>query len=100
MKLWLIEQSKCTGPDTYDSAVVVAETEDQARAMHPADGGPLFSDDLTDEECDAMDVREAASPRPLHGRAWTHLADEVFAEYLGEAASGPARVVCASYHAG
>jgi hypothetical protein len=38
-------------------------------------------------------------------RAWTGLpyrspqqADEVIAEYLGEAASGPARVVCASYH--
>jgi hypothetical protein len=37
MKLWLISQDFNTGYDTYDSAVVAAETEDDARNMNPSD---------------------------------------------------------------
>ncbi len=36
MKLWLISQKVNTGYDTYDSAVVAAETEEQARKTSPA----------------------------------------------------------------
>ena len=35
MKLYLISQSTNQEYDTYDSAVVAAETEDDARNMHP-----------------------------------------------------------------
>lgn len=36
MKLYLISQDKNTGWDTYDSAVVAAESEEQARMTHPS----------------------------------------------------------------
>lgn len=36
MKLWLISQTENEGYDTYDSAIVVAESVEQARAIHPS----------------------------------------------------------------
>lgn len=44
LKLWLISQDDNTGYDTYDSAVVAAYTEDEARQINP-DGnwGELWS---------------------------------------------------------
>ena len=36
MKLFLISQDKNEGYDTYDSAVVVAESEKEAREVHPS----------------------------------------------------------------
>jgi len=35
VKLWLILQKANCGYDTYDSAVVAADDEDAARAIHP-----------------------------------------------------------------
>lgn len=35
MNIYLIEQDENTNYDTYDSAIVTAETEDQARLTHP-----------------------------------------------------------------
>lgn len=37
MKLWHISQTVNSGWDTYDSAVVAAETEEDARNIHPSD---------------------------------------------------------------
>jgi hypothetical protein len=47
--LWKIYQSTNTGYDTYDAAVVVAETEDEARRIHPSQylneqGGPWWEE--------------------------------------------------------
>lgn len=36
MKLWLICQNDNNGYDTFDSAVVAAETEEDARSISPA----------------------------------------------------------------
>lgn len=36
MNLYLISQDANTGYDTYDSAVVCAETEEEARLIHPS----------------------------------------------------------------
>lgn len=36
MKLWLISQDNNQAYDTYDAAVVAAETEDDARNTHPS----------------------------------------------------------------
>jgi hypothetical protein len=36
MNLYLISQNVNTGSDTYDSAVVAALSEDDARAIHPS----------------------------------------------------------------
>jgi hypothetical protein len=38
MKLWLLKQFESNGYDTYDSMVVAAETEDDARLIHPSIG--------------------------------------------------------------
>jgi len=37
MNLYLISQTENRGYDRYDAAVVIAETEDEARNMHPMD---------------------------------------------------------------
>jgi hypothetical protein len=42
--LWKITQSENLGYDTYDSAVVVAETEEQARKVHPSEYGEADRD--------------------------------------------------------
>ncbi len=44
MKLFLISQSANNGYDTYDSAVVCAETEDEARHIHPGGGHDWAAD--------------------------------------------------------
>ena len=86
MKLWLISQTVNGGYDTYDSAVVAAETEDAARLTHPDGGMPVnwYVD----------------KPGEFPDRRWT-LPRLVRVEYLGEAREGhPAGVVCASFNAG
>ena len=42
MKLWVISQNTNIGYDTYDSAVVAAETEDDARNIHPSGNNKDF----------------------------------------------------------
>jgi len=37
MNIYLLTQNIVTGYDTYDSAVVAAETEDKARMIHPSE---------------------------------------------------------------
>lgn len=39
LKLWLISQTENSGYDTYDRAVVCAETEEYAKHIHPS-GNP------------------------------------------------------------
>lgn len=79
MKLWLISQEENCGYDTYDSAVVAAETEDAARRTLPSDyerWGRKYS-------------------------AWASSPDNVTAELIGEAAPNvEAGVVLASFNAG
>jgi hypothetical protein len=36
-KLWLIKNEVVTGYDTYDSVIVAADTEDEARMIHPSE---------------------------------------------------------------
>jgi len=78
MQLYLLQQDENCGYDTYDSCVVVAETEDDARLINP-DG--------------------------KWGRTWTAWCkkpEEVAVTELGEAAYGlkGGTVVCASFNAG
>jgi len=35
MNIYLLSQSKTTGYDTYDSAVVISNSEEEARNIHP-----------------------------------------------------------------
>jgi hypothetical protein len=43
VKLWLISQTTNNDYDTYDSAVVCAETEEAARGIHPSGSGWEYS---------------------------------------------------------
>jgi len=85
MKLYKISQKAVTGYDTFDSAIVAAEDEDDARIIHPSNSFcPM-------------------GPRSWDGNATSTWADatDVAVEYLGEAKSGLQRgVVCSSFHAG
>lgn len=73
MKLWLISQNQESGYDTYDSAVVAALTEEDARKTHP--GGRDYD--------------------------WIRNLNLVTVELIGVALPGTeAGVVCASFNAG
>lgn len=76
MKLYLISQGHNQGYDTYDSAVVAAESEEDAKLIRPG-GGPRSG---YDGWCDP---------------------EYVECVYLGEAKEGSeSGVICASYNAG
>ena len=77
MKLYLISQTEVQGFDTYDSAVVCANTEEDAKNIHPNGG---VAGDSYIEWC---------SPAA------------VTVKYLGQAEGNlAAGVVCASFNAG
>jgi hypothetical protein len=80
MKLWKISQDKNNDLDTYDSAVVAADTESEAKMMNPLNG---------------KDIK----PEPYS--SWVGDPTDVQCEYIGEAKNGTQKgVVCASYNAG
>ena len=82
MKLYIISQEVNTGYDTYDSAVVAAESEEDAKTIHP--GG------------ETEPVREI----DRHFYEWCGLA-HVKVELIGVAVKGTKRgVIVASYKAG
>jgi hypothetical protein len=86
MNLYLISQSDNSGYDTYDSAVVCASNEDEARNMSPSTGEPM----------------DWASPSKYYFSNWVSRADRVCVELLGPATSDQtvAGVICASFNAG
>lgn len=79
MNIYLISQHVNTGYDTYDSAVVTAETAEEARKM-PPDYGSTYSDPEW---------------------TWTTDTSKVKVTLIGTAFPGEIkRVICASFHAG
>ena len=81
MKLYLIWQNDNNDYDTYDSAVVVAESEEDAKTIHPYNKEPV------------TEVNEGYS-------SWTTI-NNVNVKYIGEAAENQKRgVICASFNAG
>lgn len=89
MRLWLLTQSVCSGYDTWDSAVVVAEHPDAARRIHPRS---TYLDQV-----DHLDPSISNA-----GASWPNDPDLVSATYLGEAdkAFTKEEVLCASFNAG
>ena len=98
MKLWLISQSKNNDYDTYDSAVVAAETEEQARRTHPDNKGSC--DKVWDDSLGAWRHKDSPEAGWGVGRTWTE-PHHVAIKYIGEAAEGTEPgVICASFNAG
>jgi len=104
MRLWLISQTENDDWDTYDMAVVAAETEEDARVMYPRNG---------------EDIRKLISSRvppfnpvetfgewysrldKYHHGDWVLDPALITVRYLGRAGRGTQRgVICASFHAG
>jgi len=81
MKLFLISQTINQSYDSFDSAVVVADSKETAKNMHP--GGGFVTQ--TDNSC-----------------SWCCSPEDVTVTYLGEAADSyqEPEVVCASFNAG
>jgi len=81
MKLWLISQDTNNRYDTFDSAVVAADTKAEAKMMHPQTG-------------------EDIKPEPWLS-AWVDDPEQVVCECIGEAKDGTQKgVICASFNAG
>lgn len=77
LKLWLISQEENTGWDTYDSAVVAAETTEKARLINPDGEWSTYS------------------------ASWCSSPDKVHVEYLGIATEGvEPGIVLSSFNAG
>lgn len=81
LHLWLLEQDHVSGYDTYDSCVVVAPSEETARAMLPS--GYAYDP----EDPDYM------------GSSWC-APEHIKVTYLGPASADAPGVVCASFNAG
>lgn len=94
MKIWHIQRVGKYSYDDYDSAVVVAETEDAARRIHP-NGDLTFRDGK-------WWMRGKATPEDWAYDSWvTPAPDSIRVVLVGEAASGlTAGVICASFNAG
>jgi hypothetical protein len=85
MKLWLISQDENEGYDTFDSAVVAAETAHEAKCIHPSNLFPKPSEQWKD----------------LRYSDWASSPDKVSAKYIGEAAENiPPGPICSSFNAG
>ena len=103
MKLYLIKQDTNYGYDTYDSAVVIATSEEEARRIHPSKHY-IFANGVWNE-WEWKDGKKQMSPSdPDEGWGaygeWTS-PDNVTVTCIGAATQGQVGdVVCASFNAG
>lgn len=88
MYLYRLSQSVARGYDTYDSCVVAAESEDDARLIHPS-----CYIDLGDLDSDCF---------PRYCDTWANRPSDVTVKLIGTAIDGtePNSVICASFNAG
>lgn len=89
MNLYLIHQNANDNWDTFDSAVVVAETADDAKLTHPR-GTTVFNGDIWIDKFGFDD-----------GSDWCH-PDFVEVVYIGTASKDMKKnsVICSSFNAG
>lgn len=88
MYLYRLSQSVSRGYDTYDSCVVAACSEDEARLIHPSDY--VEPGDL-DRDC-----------FPRYSDTWAQHPSDVCVTLIGIAADGieAGEVLCSSFNAG
>lgn len=88
MNLYLLTQTFADDYDTYDSCVVVAETEEEAKTIDPSKRNKPSTEEIDRE------VTYSAS--------WAIKPSQVTAKFIGVAADGLERrqVICASFNAG
>ena len=93
LNIYLVSQTKCKGYDVYDSFVIVAESEDDARDTHP-------------ETCSKIDwVAKTHGDDKNNGwnigGEWPDNREDVHVRLIGVAGPfvGPG-ILCASFNAG
>ena len=84
MKIYLISQDVNDYYDTYDSAVVIAANEEQARNTYPGD----------------EDGRDIDFNNCWDSGNWVKSPNDVTVEYIGETDIQERRVICSSFNAG
>lgn len=102
MKLYKLSQSVNYGYDTYDSCVVCAENEEEAKRIHPSyiwtEGG------YYDEEKKEFWTHNVnGEPYLFENKygGWTNDLNEIRVEFLGNADDSVKKgIVCASFNAG
>lgn len=81
MKLYHLSQNEVRGYDTFSDMVVCAESEEEARNIHPSNWGE--------------------DPWSNRWSGWCTTPDKVEVTYLGEADSSVEKgIICSSFHAG
>ena len=93
MKLWLISQSVNNGYDTYDSAVVAAKTEEEARVTCPSSYSTKWSGTKWLTHLNDGRILELSSG------AWCDPKD-VEVMFLSNGYKGEVGVILASFNAG
>lgn len=100
MNLYLISQDVNRAYDTYDAAVVAAESEEEARRIHPHDGQGGLPRTLHDNGMWYYTYSIGDLNRMDRDDTWVPLSD-VRATFIGSAAEGTERgVILASFNAG
>lgn len=87
--LYLVKRTDNVTWDEYDSFVVCAESEDEARRVHPS-GGEFFEDDMSEQS------------KRYFKWWWTDKIEtlEVICVGLASVSLKNRQVICASYNAG
>lgn len=87
--LYLVKRTDNVTWDEYDSFVVCAESEDEARRVHPS-GGMFFEDDMSEQS------------KRYFKWCWTDKIEtlEVICVGLASVSLKNRQVICASYNAG
>lgn len=96
MKLYRISQDENDGYDTYDSAVVAAISEDEAKKIDPS-GFRRWSDE---KEMWMFQYADGTERPESDHNSWASSPEKVKAEYIGESARVEAGLVLASFNAG
>ncbi len=96
MKLWLISQDVNNNYDTYDSAVVAANTEEEARHTYPDN---WYTDVKRWNGSKWLWHLDDGRVLDYSSGTWTS-PDNVSVQFLADGYEGPAGTVCASFNAG
>ena len=81
MNIYLLEQNDITGYDTYDSCVVIAENENNAKLLHPC----------------SFNFKKIPCKSNYN---WTNNPDRVKVTLLGISNKQEESVICSSFNAG
>lgn len=102
MNLYKISQEIHTGYDIYDSAVVCAETEEQAKKIHPSiiQEDPYFHKFWDEEKQAFYEIEDGVKDFDVH-KEWADHIKDVQIDCIGKAKEFlEMGVIVASYNAG